>query len=209
MEFFSYPDQEKVDQYRKNLLKEDEFLKGVQWGHTDFKYYRNQVLFPDSNFGEFVTAINIPRSITGVIAKSGLEGLSPEQQKLLPPLLEKGNDKYYERFKESMSSHIVEQEKIDRYFWAQSVWDDTMAWKACEAIKSHPEQVFVIIVGEFHVQYGGGLPARLKAHGCSQVKTMSLVDVTDYSEEKAKKELEPSPVYGPRADWVWSIRAQD
>jgi uncharacterized iron-regulated protein len=84
-----------------------------------------------------------------------------------------------------------------------------MAWKACEAIKSHPEQVFVIIVGEFHVQYGGGLPARLKAHGCSQVKTMSLVDVTDYSEEKAKKELEPSPVYGPRADWVWSIRAQD
>lgn len=79
-----------------------------------------------------------------------------------------------------------------------------MAWTATDYISSHPDSVLVIIVGEFHVQFGGGLKDRLKARlPRVQVLTFSQIITTDLTDEQVAAEIQPSIKYGPRADYLW------
>lgn len=205
MEFVAYPFQQACDDWRNGLLSEDQFLTAVEWGKTGFEFYDRQMLFPDYSQGEHLIALNAPRKLTSRIAKVGIDGLSAEERLLLPPDFTIGNANYFERFKKSIG-HLPDPTKAAFYFAAQSAWDDTMAWKAVEFINAHPDQVLVIIVGEFHVQYGGGLPDRLAARLNSQehrVLSLSQVNLFGLDDEEAQRALLPSPEYGPRASWIW------
>lgn len=202
MEFFEYPTQALVDSYRTGELPEAEFLAKAGWG-MGFSYdaYRNQVLFPRVGL-EDVIALNAPRALTGRISKVGMEGLSADEKALLPPNWTLGNQGYLERFQNVMGDHLPSPDAVTRYFAAQSTWDDTMAWQAAEYLKTHPDHILVIIVGEFHVQYGGGLPDRLKARGVTST-TFSLVNTQGLTDDERNSEIEPSADYGARADFVW------
>lgn len=207
MEFFSYTHQNEVDQWRNDQLPESEFLKSIEWGQGfPFDAYREQVKFPYLK-REYVKALNAPRSLTGKIAQVGVEQLSSEEKALLPPAWHLGNAAYQLRFNELMSSsgHVPSAEILDRYFQAQSTWDETMAWQSEVFLKAHPDQVLVIIVGEFHVQYGGGLPDRLLAHGLKPV-SFSLLNLfaVDPSEQAAL--IAPTKRDGVRAAYVWTSR---
>ena len=94
----------------------------------------------------------------------GPAALSAEERRFLPPVWERGNARYFERFQEAMKDH-AEPEEIDNYFWAQSLWDDTMAWQALRAQTADPRGILVIIVGAFHVEFGGGLPFEIRRLG--------------------------------------------
>lgn len=202
MEFFEYPMQELVDQYRQGLLLEADFLKQVGWGQGfPYSSYRQQVLFPDLK-ESFVVALNAPRSLTGKISKKGMGSLTSEEQQLLPPQFQIGNSAYFERFKDAMGNHLPDPSALNNYFTAQSVWDDTMAWKAKEFLTAHPDQVLVIIVGEFHVQYGGGLPDRLMARGLTDLLTFSLINSHGLTADELDAEIRPGK-YGPRAHGIW------
>jgi len=205
MEFFEYPQQPTVDVFRAGQMTEPDFLRAIQWGNGfSFDFYRDQVLFPQVNNGEKTLAINMPRSLTSQVARGGLDSLSAEQKLLLPPNLEKGNPRYFARFKEAMGSHLPSDPiVVERYFWAQSIWDDTMAWKSIEAMKQDPNQVIVIIVGEFHSRYGGGLPHRLNQRGAERVWTFSQVNIAGMSEDERDQQLVPHPWDGKRADFLW------
>ncbi len=207
MEFFAYPDQGLVNRYRSGSLDEEEFLKKISWGSLDFSYYRDQVNFPERINGSRTVALNSPRSLTGKIAKNGMESLTPEELGLLPPDFSVGRESYKTRFLENVP-HQMPAADLDRLFTAQSVWDDTMAWKAKEFLDKHPKQVLVIIVGEFHVQYGGGLPNRLKARGISSVLTFSQVDTRTFNDEDLAQLIAPSPRDGVRADYLWLAPAE-
>lgn len=202
MEFFSYPVQSAITNYRAGVLPEADFLKSVSWGGNSFDVYRDQVLFPSLQDGGVTLGINAPRYLTAKIRQTGFSSLTPEENALLPPNYQGGRADYRERFAEAAGSHLSPQ-TFDGYFNAQSVWDDTMAWQTAEFMTKNPTHVFVIVVGEFHIQYGGGLPDRLKARGVSSILTLSQVDHSDYSDEELEKELIPHPKYGPRADFLW------
>lgn len=204
MEFFSFTDQPLVDQWRVGKISEADFLAKIGWGNGfPFDAYRRQVTSVGA--GEFLLALNSPRSLTGKVAKSGLGSLTNEEIALLPPGLQVGNSKYLKRFKEAIG-HVSDPQKIENYFMAQSIWDDTMAWRAGEFIKAHPDQVLVVIVGEFHVQYGGGLPDRMRARRLPKVLSFSLVNLEGLSETEQEQSVRPSAEYGPRADFVWTSR---
>jgi uncharacterized iron-regulated protein len=203
MEFISYPNQTFLEFYKAGRLPEEQFLKDVQWGGYDFNLYRDQILFPEFANGETTLALNAPRQLTGKIAKTGLSSLTADEQAILPPQLQLGSESYKKRFIEAMGGHGPSGPALDNYFAAHSVWDDTMAWQTATYMAKNPNHVFVIIVGEFHVQYGGGLPARLKARGVNSILTLSQVDHTDYSDEELEKEMIPHSEYGPRADVLW------
>ncbi len=207
MEFFAYPDQPLVNRYRSGRLNEDDFLKAIGWGSLDFSYYRDQVAFPDRSNGGRTVALNAPRSLTGKIAKMGMGSLTPEELAILPPNFTVGRESYKTRFLENVP-HQMPAADMDRLFTAQSVWDDTMAWKAKEFLDKNPKQVLVIIVGEFHVQYGGGLPDRLKARGVSSVLTFSQVDTRNFNDEDLPQLIAPSSRDGVRADYLWLAPAE-
>lgn len=205
MEFIAYPFQARCDEWRLGLINDEEFLKSVGWGRTGFEFYRSQMVFPDYSQGESLIALNAPRALTSRIAKVGVENLSDAEKAILPPNFTLGREAYFERFKKTIG-HLPDPSKMYNYFAAQSAWDDTMAWRAVDFINANPNQVLVIIVGEFHVQYGGGLPDRLKARldrSEHRVISVSQVNIFGLDDEQAQKSLLPSAEYGPRADWIW------
>ena len=204
MEFFYWPEQKHVDNYLDSRISEEEFLNTISWGSMPFDFYREQVLFPLQANGK-TWAINAPRFLSAKIAKGGLASLTDAEKALLPPDFEIGNDLYFERFAEVMGGHHgISPQKLRNFFEAQSLWDDTMAWKSIEAQASKKDRVFVILVGDFHAAYGGGLPDRLKARGMKDVLSFSQVDVNGLSDDEMKQALLPDPKYGDRASYVWT-----
>lgn len=212
MEFLEYPRQNFVDLYLEGFLSDGEFKKKVGWGENPFEMYKQQILAPSRNGGA-TWAINIPRSITKQISKQGLTSLTPAQRSYLPPHLTRGNSLYFERFAEIMSGHAT-LEQIERYFWAQSTWDETMAWRTLRKMrdpKSMKNYVTVVIVGAFHVEFGGGLPDRLKSRIISEwpngngprVKTLLQIALPNLDPKTVQSALAPHPKYGPVSDFAW------
>ena len=204
MEFVNYTDQSLLNSYRAGELAEADFLKAIKWGGFSFDFYRPQILFPELNRGETTLGLNIPRSVTSKISRQGMESLTPEERNLLPPNFELGRDSYRERFMIAAGSHCRVPQNC---FIAQCAWDDTMAWKSADFIKAHPDQVLVVVVGEFHVQYGGGIKHRiLQRMPEAKVMTLSQIWAEGFSEEDLQQALQPSPIEGERADYIWVSR---
>ncbi|MGZ3747313.1 MAG: ChaN family lipoprotein, partial [Pseudobdellovibrionaceae bacterium] len=202
LEFFYYPDQFLVNDFRTGVLGESDFLQKIHWGKPSFDFYRDQALFPRYDQGEFTLAVNAPRSLTGRISQVGLGGLTEEEQKILPPSFQLGRATYKERFLATMP-HLPNAEAGERYFAAQSAWDDTMAWKTAEFIEAHPDQVLLIVVGDFHARFGGGLPDRIEARTHQKPLIFSHLNTYGLTPEEVRQELGPSSVYGPRGDYIW------
>lgn len=199
MEFLYWPNQAEADDYRAGKLAEAEFLTKINWGQPDFKFYREQILFPEVALGEKTLALNAPRSLTGRISKVGIAGLTDAEKALMPPDYINGNTGYYERFKEIMGGHVPEA-SILRYFEAQSVWDSTMAWKAAG---SPDNELLVIVVGEFHVAYGGGLPDQLKLRYPNRpIVTLSQIRTEGMTAAEIDTEISPNGKYGARAHFL-------
>lgn len=206
MEFLYFPDQAKVDDYLAGTLNEEAFLNQIKWGDIPFTLYRQQVHLPRTTGGRTL-AINAPPWLTSKIAQQGLEALTPREAQFLPPDFLLGEYQYFQRFSETMRENHLRGEAVMRYFYAQSVWDDTMAWRAAEHMKSHPRDVLVIIVGDFHAIYGDGLPARLRARGLQRVITVGQVDLELYTPGEEDALLQPHPRWGARADYLWTSRS--
>lgn len=201
LEFINYTDQNYVDLYRTGRLSEQDFLTNIKWGGFGFEFYKPQLTFPIIEIGEYSLGLNIPRVVTSKISKNGLASLTEDDWKLMPPNFELGRDSYKARFMEAAGAHC---KKPENCFAAQCAWDDTMAWQAVKFIEQHPEQVLVIVVGEFHVQYGGGTPWRIKARMPNvNIMTLSQVWAEGMTDDEIKQSLQPSEIEGPRADFIW------
>lgn len=203
MEFLEYPDQIWVDRYAAGRMAEAEFLRAVRWGGYPFEWYRPLVLFPRSAGGRAL-ALNAPSFLSRALAQRGVEGLTGEERSWLPPGFQLGNALYFERFALDVRQHgDLSEEMVRRFFAAQSAWDDTMAWQSVEYLRAHPEQVLVIVVGDFHASYGGGLPDRLRARGAGPVLVISQVSADGLTAEDVARVVAPDPHHGARADVVW------
>ncbi len=209
LEFFSYTYQNEVDSYRRNEIPEADFLKKIEWGGTPFDFYKAQATFPDYPQGERTWALNAPRALTSQISKSGVDLLSPELKELLPPNFGLGQDAYRKRFVQVIGDHVKDPKRQQDYFEAQSAWDDTMAWRIQTFQQQNPDAVLVVVVGDFHVQYGGGLPDRLNKRGVRDYLVISQVNTSGLSEQEIQKQVLPDIEYGPRADWIWTAPAVD
>lgn len=204
MEFVEFPLQNSADTWKSGWMTDDEFSKVARWPLQSFQIYKPIYIQADA-----IIALNSPRKLTGKIAKEGLESLTPDDQLLLPPQFTLGRDVYRERFKESMP-HLPSPQDLDRYFAAQSLWDDTMAWKTVETMMSHKRDTIVIVVGDFHTAYGGGLPSRLRARlGAAgealagrQVVTISQINTKGMSQNEIQELVAPDRGE-ERADFVW------
>ena len=204
MEFLSYDFQDTVDSFFNGKISEELFLKTVGWGSIPFDLYRDQFFFGKSHGGN-TKAINAPRSLSRRVSQVGIDGLTEAEKKLLPPNFSLGNSAYLERFKAQMGDHVP-PEAIDRYFQAQSIWDDTMAWQISKAISANPNEALVVLVGDFHVAYDGGTPYQLRKRGESNILTITQVDTDGMSESEIAELTDVHPTYGMRSDYVWLTR---
>lgn len=206
LEFFPASAQADVDAWRDGDLSETDFLERIAWGQPSFDFYRDQALFPRLGEDSRTLALNASRALTSRVAKVGIEGLNASERAHLPPGFTLGRESYRARFL-ALMPHLPNPQAGERYFAAQSVWDDTMAFHGAEFLTKAPDQTLVVIVGDFHVQYGGGLPDRLRARTQVPVVTVSQVDLTGLSPSDAAEALAPDALYGVRADFVWGAES--
>jgi uncharacterized iron-regulated protein len=204
-EYLKYTDQSNVDAFRNGTMSETDFKKS-SWGDADFNFYRDQILFPNAENDETTFAINSPKEIPLIVKEKGIAGLSEEEKALLPPNFQLGRYSYKERFVNLMKLHVKNEEQMARYFETQSVWDDTMAWKACESAESS-ENTFVMVVGLSHVEYGDGLVDRMRSRCGQNRPIITVYQYLFYNDEAVEfTSFLPSERYGVLADYLMIVR---
>ena len=165
MEMFQRPFQMVIDKYLNGEIDEKTFLKKTQyfkrWGFN-YYFYRPIVEFCKENNIPIV-ALNLQAEISKRIARSGLKDLSMEDKQALPNKLDFTNEIYKELLKEIYKNHKQDILKdFNNFYEAQIAWDETMAMSISQFLKSHPDTQMIIIVGGGHVEYGYGIPSRVK-----------------------------------------------
>lgn len=198
MEFLLYTAQDAINDYVGGKLSDADFMKKAGWNGADFPSYREQILEPRESQG-VTWGLNLPGTVTHQVTVGGKDSLTSEQRQLLPPIWERGRDDYFQRISELLGGH--KGMNLENMFWAQSLWDDTMAWNATKRPLGFDN--LAIIVGEIHVDYGQGLPSRLKRYGARKVRTLIQAYVDHWDEKNVQDAIQPSPKYGEAADLIW------
>ncbi len=198
LEFFDFTQQCFLDDYLAGKVSDDEFLRAVKMKADVFAFYKPMIWLAAKSGGQ-VLGVNLPRSISGRIAKVGLQGLTSQELSNLPPNFELGSALYKERFIEAMGAgHGLTPNQMDNFFAAQSAWDDTMAYQSL----SRAQSTLIQIVGNFHVEYKLGLPARFSKRGAAPI-VFAQVNAAVMTEAELQESLKPSSRYGNLGDYVW------
>ncbi len=168
MEMFQQPYQNILNRYLAGKLSEQELVEQSnynQWGYP-WEYYAPILRFAQEKQLP-VIALNIPIEITRRVTRSGLESLSPQQRKLIPPFCEIRTDNAPYRqllantFKLHQHSGHGNSANFEKFFLAQVLWDETMAASVTKFLKANPNYLVVVLAGQGHIIYGYGIPSRV------------------------------------------------
>jgi len=116
-------------------------------------------------------ALNIPRGLLKELRRTGLEGLSPERRRWLPEEVIEPMEaqkaslrQVFSMHQEFMSGESKDPDKLEqrleRFFLVQSIWDTAMALRAHE-LRQELGGPVALIVGSGHVENGWGIEHRL------------------------------------------------
>lgn len=140
------------------------------WGYG-FDLYA-PVLQTALRLGMPLQALNIPLKLLKTMRRKGRENLSPEElawlpAKVVPPPEEqkKSLRRVFSMHQEFMAGGSKDSGKLDqrleRFFRAQSIWDTAMAQRALELREEFGGPV-AMVVGSGHVENGWGIAHRLR-----------------------------------------------
>lgn len=169
MEMFQRPYQNILEQYLTGKITEAQLVEQTEyeqrWGFP-WEYYA-----PILRFAKLqqlpVLALNTPTEVTRQVARNGLESLTPEELKYIPPVTEIRTDNadYRKRALASYEQHSQAGQgnstSFERFFTALVLWDETMAEKIAQFIKDNPDYQVVVLAGKNHITYGYGIPSRV------------------------------------------------
>ncbi|NJR25677.1 MAG: ChaN family lipoprotein [Richelia sp. CSU_2_1] len=204
MEMFQRPFQSAIDSYLAGKLTEEQLVDRTE--------YDRRWRFPWESYAPFlrfakenqlpVLALNTPTEVTRKVATQGLESLTGEDKKYIPPVSEirTDNAEYRQMLLEIYQQHQKAGQgnstAFERFLQAQVLWDETMAEKIAEFVKANPDYQVVVLAGKGHIIYGYGIPSRVERRlGTGKVKVRSVLFSSP----------ENSPLFTDRrtADFVW------
>ncbi len=204
LEMFQRPFQGILDQYLAGKITEEQLIEQTEYNQRwrfPWEYYAPIVRFAKENKLRLL-ALNTPTEVTRKVATQGLESLTVEEKIHIPPLSEIRTDNvaYRQMLLEVYQQHQKAAQgnstAFERFLQAQVLWDETMAEKIAEFVKSNPDYQVVVLAGQGHLVYGYGIPSRVERRlGVGKVKMRSvLFDFTTDS---------PSSEDKPIADYIW------
>ncbi len=165
MEMFSTQHQTVLDRWISSKQSINELIRELGKEHwTNLKDYES-VLTTARDLGIHVVGLNAPDELVHKVAREGLAGLSTKEKASLPEDLEQMNPANNRLLRLRLRVHkAFEQKSLDNIVLAQALRDATMARAVVEFLNS-PEgkdAVMVVIAGTGHVNYGFGIPERVK-----------------------------------------------
>ena len=202
MEMFQIPYQDAIDGYLAGNLSEQELIEQSEyeqrWGYS-WESYAPILRFAKKKQLR-VLALNTPSEITRQVAKEGLDSLTPQQRKIIPPTSEirTDNDAYRQMLAKTFAQHQHashgNSSRFDRFFLAQVLWDETMAAEIAKFVKANHKHQVVVIAGQGHIIYGYGIPSRVARRMPQQFLQFSVL-------LSSPEEVTNSPQ--PIADYIW------
>lgn len=204
LEMFQRPFQGVLDQYLAGKITEEQLIEQTEYNQRwrfPWEYYAPIVRFAALNKLR-ILALNTPSEVTRKVATEGLESLTAEERKHIPPLSEirTDNAEYRQMLLEVYQQHQKaaqgNSKAFERFLQAQVLWDETMAEKIAQFVKANPDYQVVVLAGQGHIVYGYGIPSRVERRlGVGKVKMRSvLFNFTTDSPSSADK---------PIADYIW------
>ncbi|MEG4837502.1 ChaN family lipoprotein [Microcoleus sp. B9-D4] len=204
MEMFQRPFQSAIDNYLAGKLTEEQLVEETEYDRRwrfPWESYAPILRFAKENQLP-VLALNTPSEVTRKVATQGLESLTAEEKKHIPPISEirTDNAEYRQLLLEVFQQHQKAAQgnstAFERFLQAQVLWDETMAEKIAEFVKANPDYQVVVLAGKGHIIYGYGIPSRVERRlGVGNVKMRSvLLNSNDNPVLSADR---------PIADFVW------
>lgn len=204
MEMFQRPFQSAIDSYLAGKLTEDQLVEQTEYDRRwrfPWESYAPILRFAKENQLP-VLALNTPSEVTRKVASQGLESLTAEEKKHIPPISEirTDNAEYRQLLLEVFQQHQKAAQgnstAFERFLQAQVLWDETMAEKIAEFVKANPDYQVVVLAGKGHIIYGYGIPSRVERRlGVGNVKVRSVLFNSS--------ENLPLSADRPIADFVW------
>ena len=203
MEMFQRPYQSVLNRYLAGALTEAALLDQSQyqkrWG-VSWAFYAPVLRFAKANALP-VIALNTPTEVTRKTSRNGLENLTLADRQFIPPrsTILLGPDAYRDRLQQLYAeSHHGRSGSFEHFFQAQVLWDETMADRIADALQRQPETLVIVLVGQGHIMYGDGIPARvarrLQVRRSRPYKQISLLLNADTPEIRGDRAI---------ADYLW------
>ncbi len=186
LEMFERDTQPVLNDYLAGRTTEAAFLKASRpWSNyaTD---YRPLIEYAKTHHIPVIAA-NAPQSLVAQVGRDGLAALDSVPQTFVTVPLFTPHDDYWRRFRALMAgmggAHgggmMMDDAAIERFYDAQCVWDATMADSVARTLDAHPRALVLHVNGQFHSDFGGGVPRRLFwERPLTHVVIVSVVPVT-------------------------------
>jgi uncharacterized iron-regulated protein len=167
LEQMEIPQQPLLDRFASGTLDFDELAKQSEWGKRwhNFEQYR-PVLKAARDAAAPMRALNARReTIRDVFRQGGVDKLSPETRRQLPETMLLDDPDYQKWLGIILGVHLAATaERMRPMVEAQIARDEHMAEQLVKLLKSPAgrDRTAVVLVGAGHVNYGLGLPARVR-----------------------------------------------
>ncbi|MEA5569998.1 ChaN family lipoprotein [Calothrix sp. UHCC 0171] len=208
LEMFQRPYQDVLNNYLAGKITEAELVKQTEyeqrWGFP-WELYAPIIRFAKANNIPLI-ATNTPTEITRKVSRQGLESLTPEERKLVPPFSEiRTAPEEYRKlvlaaFEGHQNSGHGNSKNQERFFLAQVLWDETMAESIANFVQKNPDYQVIVLAGQGHIVYDYGIPSRVQRR--LQGKT-NMRNFTQLSVLLSPPEDDNLPQDKKIADYIW------
>jgi uncharacterized iron-regulated protein len=213
LEMLRWPDQPLLDAFDRGEATEDSLraLWNDSWG-KDWGLYAPLLALasrPDID----LLALNAPRFLSRRVFEAGVEGLTDDERRYMPPLLDDSNPHYRAFVTEAMHAHgpahgsahggpghgapsdapnPALEAATQRFFLAQLIWDETMADTLTRALHAAPLARAVVAAGAAHIMYGWGVPSRVARDSPDTAQLLILCRTVPDDPESLRALLDPA-----------------
>jgi uncharacterized iron-regulated protein len=165
MEFFQQPFQPHLDAFIAGDLSEAELLRKTEYFERwrfDYRLYRPILRFAREH-GIALVALNIEREITDKVGDAGIGALDEAERARIPADIDRDDEPYRRHIKSVFDMHPKgEDAEFEHFLDVQLLWDEGMAERAARWLAANPDKTLVVLAGAGHIEYGRGIPSRLK-----------------------------------------------
>ena len=162
LEMFWAESQPQLDHWLNGDMDDDDFIRLYyrDWG-LPWPLYRPILSFLKERKIPMV-GLNVRPALTEKVAAGGVESLTEQERRELPPGLSCDISGEYENYvRQVFRMHGGEEKKSFRNFCeTQVLWDKVMAWHLIRYKDRHPDRQIVVLAGLAHA-LKRGIPARL------------------------------------------------
>jgi uncharacterized iron-regulated protein len=186
LEMVSVDQQGTLDDFLAGRMSETDFAAwwDKNWGYP---YAIYKPIFDAARAASLpVAGINVPRALIREVARKGVAGLTPAERAQLPASIAESADPRYRAYIESsLDEHgPMPADRRARMREAQAVWNEAMGANAFRL--SNGGRLVVVVAGQGHMLYGGGIPESAARRGASALTVLPYGDAMSLPDALAR-----------------------